>query len=181
MGLELDKAFNTHRDKTREDEGACAWHMLITSQRMKEGGMGIYKRRFPGIMREVQLGITLPSTAILLMQQKSKLSLHSMLKNQITKRKRNLLYSPWMELSLHRFHVLIYSGQAAINNNLVDKTNSQAVITFNFFYNISKVKKEKIFFDYILLWIEMSLHYFNVLKYSWQTAVNNNLVDATNS
>ncbi len=32
--------------------------MLITSQGTKEGDMGIYKREFLGIMREVQLGIT---------------------------------------------------------------------------------------------------------------------------
>ncbi len=45
--------------KQEEDKGACAWHVPMTSQRTKEGGTGIYKRGFPGIMREVQLGITL--------------------------------------------------------------------------------------------------------------------------
>ncbi len=44
--------------KQEKDEGACAWHMLMTSQRTKEGGTEIYKGGFPGIMGEVQLGIT---------------------------------------------------------------------------------------------------------------------------
>ncbi len=57
MGLELDTVFNTHRDKTRE--GQHAWHLLMKSQGTKEGGTGLYKRGFPDIMREAQLGITL--------------------------------------------------------------------------------------------------------------------------
>ncbi len=44
--------------KQEKDKGACAWHMLMTSQRTKEGDTGMYKRGFLGIMREVQLGIT---------------------------------------------------------------------------------------------------------------------------
>ncbi len=44
--------------KQEKDEGARAWHVLMTSQRTKEGGTGIYKRGFPGIMSEAQLGIT---------------------------------------------------------------------------------------------------------------------------
>ncbi len=48
-----------HTEAEQEnDEGAHACHMLMTSQRTKEGGTGIYKRGFPGIMREEQLGIT---------------------------------------------------------------------------------------------------------------------------
>ncbi len=60
--LELDKAFivqRTQRQNKRNDIGACAWHMLMMSQRTKDGGMGIYRRGFLGIMREAQLGITL--------------------------------------------------------------------------------------------------------------------------
>ncbi len=45
--------------KGEKDKGARACHMLMTSQRTKEGGTGINKRGFPGIMREAQLGITL--------------------------------------------------------------------------------------------------------------------------
>ncbi len=44
--------------KQEKDEGARAWHVLMMSQSTKEGGMGIYKRGFLGIMREVQRGIT---------------------------------------------------------------------------------------------------------------------------
>ncbi len=56
MGLELDKAFNAHRDKTREEQrGTCMSHAHDIT---KKGGTGIYKRGFPGIMRETQLGIT---------------------------------------------------------------------------------------------------------------------------
>ncbi len=44
--------------KQEKDKGARAWHMLMTSQRTKEGGTGIYKRGFPGIVKEVRLGIT---------------------------------------------------------------------------------------------------------------------------
>ncbi len=58
MVLELDKHSMHTETKQERDEGACAWHVLMTSQRTKEEGMGIYKRGFPGIMREVQLGIT---------------------------------------------------------------------------------------------------------------------------
>ncbi len=59
MGSELDKR-STHTDtKQEKDEGARACHVLMTSQGTKEGGTGIYKRGFPGIMREAQLGITL--------------------------------------------------------------------------------------------------------------------------
>ncbi len=47
------------KTKQEEDKGACAWHVLMMSQITKEGGMGIYKRGFQGIMREAQLGITL--------------------------------------------------------------------------------------------------------------------------
>ncbi len=43
--------------KQEKDKRACAWHMLMTSQRTKVGGMGMYKREFLGIMREAQLGI----------------------------------------------------------------------------------------------------------------------------
>ncbi len=45
--------------KQEQDEGARACHVLMTSQRTKEGGMGIYNRGFLGIIREAQLGITL--------------------------------------------------------------------------------------------------------------------------
>ncbi len=47
------------RTKQEKDEGARAWHVLIMSQRTKEGGMGIYRRGFLGIMRGAQLGTTL--------------------------------------------------------------------------------------------------------------------------
>ncbi len=48
-----------HTEKKQEkDKGASAWHVLMTSQKTKEGGTGSYKRGFPGIMREAQLGIT---------------------------------------------------------------------------------------------------------------------------
>ena len=51
---------STHREtKQVKDKGARAWHVLMTSQRTKEGGMVIYQRGFLGIMREAQLGITL--------------------------------------------------------------------------------------------------------------------------
>ncbi len=55
MGLELDMALNTHKDKTREGQR----HVPMMSQRTTEGGTGIYIRGFLGIMREAQLGITL--------------------------------------------------------------------------------------------------------------------------
>ncbi len=38
--------------KQEKDEGARAWHVLMMSQSTKEGGMGIYKRGFLGIMGE---------------------------------------------------------------------------------------------------------------------------------
>ncbi len=47
------------KTKQEKDEGAHAWHMLMMSQKTKEGDTGIYRRGFPGIMREAQLGITL--------------------------------------------------------------------------------------------------------------------------
>ncbi len=51
--------FNTHREtKQEKDKRALARHVLMMSQRTKEGGMGIYQRGFLGIMREAQLGIT---------------------------------------------------------------------------------------------------------------------------
>ncbi len=59
VGLELDKAFNTHRDKQEKDKGASTWHVLMMSQRTIDGGTGIYKGGFLGIMGEAQLGITL--------------------------------------------------------------------------------------------------------------------------
>ncbi len=46
------------KTKQEKDEGAHAWQVLMTSQRTKEGVTGIYIRGLPGIMREVQLGIT---------------------------------------------------------------------------------------------------------------------------
>ncbi len=58
MGLELDKAFNAHQVKKEKDEGERGWHMLMMSQRTKEGGTGIYRNGFLRIMIEVQLGIT---------------------------------------------------------------------------------------------------------------------------
>ncbi len=45
--------------KQEKDKGARAWHMLMISQRTKEGGLGIYKRGVLGIMRKAQLDITL--------------------------------------------------------------------------------------------------------------------------
>ncbi len=58
MGLELEK-HSTHTETKQDNNvGARAWHVLMTSQSTKEGGMGIYIRGFPGIMREAQLGIT---------------------------------------------------------------------------------------------------------------------------
>ncbi len=45
--------------KGEKDKGTRAWHVRMTSQRTKDRGMGIYRRGFLGIMREVQLGITL--------------------------------------------------------------------------------------------------------------------------
>ncbi len=51
--------------KQEKDEGAQAWHVFMTSQRTKEGGTRIYRRGIPGIMREIQLGIT--STTVLQM------------------------------------------------------------------------------------------------------------------
>ncbi len=59
MGLELDKHSTNTETKQAKDKGAHAWHVLMTSQGTKEGGMGIYKRGFLGIMREAQLGIKL--------------------------------------------------------------------------------------------------------------------------
>ncbi len=44
-------------EKQENDKGARAWHVLMSAQQTKEGGMGIYKRGFPGIMGEAQLGI----------------------------------------------------------------------------------------------------------------------------
>ncbi len=44
--------------KQEKDKGAQAWHVLMMSQSTKEGGTGIYKKGFQGIMREAQLGIT---------------------------------------------------------------------------------------------------------------------------
>ncbi len=60
MGLELDKVFNTHKDKTKKVDGVHAWHVFMMSQRIKEGGTGIYRRGFLGIMREAQQGIRVP-------------------------------------------------------------------------------------------------------------------------
>ncbi len=58
--------------KQEKDKGACAWHVLMMSQRTKEGGMGIYKRGFLGIMREAQRGITTNGTPTIKMQNTSK-------------------------------------------------------------------------------------------------------------
>ncbi len=44
--------------KQEKDKKARAWHVLMMSQRTKEGGTGIYKGEFLGIMREAQLGMT---------------------------------------------------------------------------------------------------------------------------
>ncbi len=58
---------STHTEtKQEKGKGALAWHMLMMSQRTKEGGLGIYKRGFTGIMREAQLGITLTILLILI-------------------------------------------------------------------------------------------------------------------
>ncbi len=59
MGLELDKHSTHTETKQEKDKGARSWHVLMTSQRTKEGGMGIYIRGFLGIMIVAQLGITL--------------------------------------------------------------------------------------------------------------------------
>ncbi len=44
--------------KQENNEGERALLVLMTSQRTKERGTGIYIRGFPRIMREAQLGIT---------------------------------------------------------------------------------------------------------------------------
>ncbi len=62
-GFRTRQSVQRTKRKTREVQRGmcmeCALHVLMTSQRTKEGGTGIYKREFLGIMRELQLGKTL--------------------------------------------------------------------------------------------------------------------------
>ncbi len=58
MGIELDNVLTYTRTKQERDKGVHEGQVHMTSQRTIEGGVGIYNSGFPGILREIQLGIT---------------------------------------------------------------------------------------------------------------------------
>ncbi len=55
--------------KQEKDEEAHAGHLLMMLQRTNEGGTGIYKRGFLGIMREAQLCVTLLCNFVMLINE----------------------------------------------------------------------------------------------------------------
>ncbi len=48
MGIELDKAFNAHKDKAREEQEVCEWYVLMKLHRTIEGWNGNLHKRIPG-------------------------------------------------------------------------------------------------------------------------------------
>ncbi len=93
VGLELDKLFNAHKDKTRERQEGTYMDCVHDITKTKEEGMGIYTRGFPGILWEAQLGITLSLSVV--DEEKT------WILNMIT-----MVWAPYMAKYSKHYHVL---------------------------------------------------------------------------